>query len=181
MAELNLRNRSGFWIEGSIEYTTTNEKGLQKTMTEKYCVEAVDFTQAEARLRAEMNCANRAIKIKAVVRPKYGEICFNDQGSIEDFWLVKVAVTEEVEVKTRKGGVKTKTKVRTRAHLVQATSDVSARTAIKEVVYKDSTEDWEIVNITKTKLLGVLERDKHLDNLAEERAKKEAADAELNK
>ena len=65
--------------------------------------------------------------------------------------------------------------------MVQATSDVSARTAIKEVVYKDSTEDWEIVNITKTKLLGVLERDKHLDNLAEERAKKEAADAELNK
>ena len=181
MAELNLRNRSGFWIEGTIEYTTTNEKGLQKTMTEKYCVEAVDFTQAEARLRAEMNCANRAIKIKAVVRPKYGEICFNDQGSIEDFWLVKVAVTEEVEVKTRKGGVRTKVKSVSHFHLVQATSVEGARQAIKDVVYKESNADWEIADIVKTRILDVLERDKHLETLAEERAKKESADAELNK
>jgi hypothetical protein len=48
-------------------------------------------------------------------------------------------------------------------------------------VYKDSTADWEISDINKTRILGVLEREKHLDNLAEERAKKEQADADLKK
>lgn len=179
MAELQLRSRSGFWIEATCSYTTTNEKGLSKEITERYTIEAADFGQAEERLRKEMNCANRSIKVKAVVRPKYGEICFADNSGIDNWWKVKVVETEEVEVRTRKGGTRTKTKAVSHIFLVQATSDEGARRAIKEVVYKDSNADWEISDIVKTRILDVLERDKHLDTLAEERAKKEAADAEL--
>ncbi len=181
MAELNLRNRSGFWVETGISYTTTNEKGLTKEISEKYVVEAADFGQAEDRIRKEMNCANRSIKVKTVVRPKYGEICFADNSQIDTFFKVKVVVTEEIEVRTRKGGVRTKSKAVSHFHLVQAQSVEGARQAIKDVVYKDSNADWEIADIVKTRVLDVLERDKHLDTLAEERAKKEAADAELNK
>lgn len=179
MSELSLRNRSGFWIETSIAYNTTNEKGVTKEISEKYVVEAADFGQAEERIRKEMNCANRAIKIKAVVRPKYGEICFADNTSIDNWFKVKVIITEEVEVKTRKGGVRTKTKAVSHFHLVQAQTVESARQAIRDVVYKDSSEDWEISDIVKTRILDVLERDKHLETLAEERAKKEAADKDL--
>lgn len=179
MSELNLRNRSGFWMEVGIAYSTTNEKGVMKELNEKYIVEAVDFTQAEARIRKEMDCANRKIKVKTVVRPKYGEICFADNTQIDNWWKVKVVITEEVEVKTRKGGVRTKTKSVSHFHIVQAQSDEGARRAIKEVVYKDSQADWEISDITKTRILDVLEKDKHLETLAEERAKKDAADKDL--
>ena len=179
MAELQLRNCSGFWIEAGISYTTTNEKGVMKEINEKYIVEAVDFTQAEARIRAEMNCTNRQIKVKAVVRPKYGEICFADNSQIDTWWKVKVVISEEVEVRTRKGGVRTKVKSVSHFHMVQAQTDEGARRAIKEVVYKDSTADWEITDVNKTRILDVLEKDKHLETLAEERAKKEEADKDL--
>jgi hypothetical protein len=182
MPELNLRNRSGYWIETNIAYNTTNEKGVQKEIKEKYVVEAIDFGQAEERIRKEMNCANRQIKILSpMVRPKYGEICFADNTEIDTWFKVKVIITEEVEIRSRKGGVRTKTKAVSHFHLIQATTDEGARRAIKEVVYKDSTADWEISDINKTRILGVLEREKHLDNLAEERAKKEQADADLKK
>ena len=161
MPELNLRNRSGYWIETNIAYNTTNEKGVQKEIKEKYVVEAIDFGQAEERIRKEMNCANRQIKILSpMVRPKYGEICFADNTEIDTWFKVKAV---------------------SHFHLIQATTDEGARRAIKEVVYKDSTADWEISDINKTRILGVLEREKHLDNLAEERAKKEQADADLKK
>ena len=182
MPELNLRNRSGYWIETNIAYNTTNEKGVQKEIKEKYVVEAIDFGQAEERIRKEMNCANRQIKILSpMVRPKYGEICFAGNTEIDTWFKVKVIITEEVEIRSRKGGVRTKTKAVSHFHLIQATTDEGARRAIKEVVYKDSTADWEISDINKTRILGVLEREKHLDNLAEERAKKEQADADLKK
>lgn len=181
MAELSLRNRSGFWIEVGLSYNTTNEKGLTKEINEKYVCEAADFGQAEERMRKEMNCANRSIKIKTVVRPKYGEICFADNTQIDTWFKVKVIINEEIEVRTRKGGVRTKVKSVSHFHLVQATSVEGARQAIKDVVYKESNADWEIADIVKTRILDVLERDKHLETLAEERAKKEAADSELNK
>ena len=179
MSELNLRSRSGFWIEATIAYNSTNEKGITKEMVERYVVEAIDFGQAEERLRKEMDCANRKIKIKAVVRPKYGEICFADNTQIDSWWKVKVVETEEVEVRSRKGGVRTKTKSVSHFFLIQATSDEGARKAIKEVVYKDSNADWEIADINKTRILDVLEKDKHLNTLAEERAAKEKSDADL--
>ena len=165
----------------NISYSAQNEKGITVKHKEQYVVEAVDFIQAQTRVTKEMECANRKILVDAIKTPKYGEICFNDGANIDDFWKVKIQVTEEVETHSRKGGTKVKQKIRTREHLIQASSDAGARTAIQECLYKDSTEDWEIVQVTKTKLLGVLENEKHLANLAEERAEKEKKDAELKK
>ena len=94
----NLRTRSGFWIETAISYAHTNEKGIQKEIKEKYVVEAADFGQAEERIRQEMNCDNRQIKVRNVVRPKYGQICFDDESGIDTFFKVKVVVHDEVEI-----------------------------------------------------------------------------------
>lgn len=175
------RNRSGYWKEVTITYSALNEKGFSVKHREQYVVEALDFIQAQTRVVKEMECANRKILVDAIKTPKYGEICFNEAAHTDDFFKVKVQVSEEVEVKSRKGGTKVKTKLRTRDHLVQASSDAGARTAIHECVYKGSTEDWEIIQITKTKILGVLENDKHLANLEDEKAAKEQKDDELKK
>ena len=179
--ETNYRNRSGFWKECTISYSAMNEKGITVKHREQYVVEALDFIQAQTRITKEMECANRKIIVDPIKTPKYGEICFNVSENIDDWWKVKIQISEEVEVKSRKGGTKVKTKLRTREHLVNASSDAGARTAIQECVYKGSTEEWEIIQVTKTKLLGVLENDKHLSNLDDERAAKEQQDAELKK
>ena len=179
--EANYRNRHGYWKEATISYSAANEKGIMIKHREQYVVEALDFIQAQSRITDEMQAANRKIIVDPIKTPKYGEICFNESLNCEDYFKVKVQVSEEVEVNSRKGGTKIKTKLRTREHLIQADSDAAARAAIHDCVYKGSLENWEIVAINKTKIMGVLEREKHLDSLAEERAKKQQEDEELKK
>ena len=64
--------------------------------------------------------------------------------------------------------VRTKSKVQSHFHLVQSSSIEGARQAIKDVVYKDSNVDYEIADIVKTRILDVLENDKHLKNVSAE-------------
>lgn len=165
----SLRNRSGFWIEAQIAFNQTNEKGISKEVKERYVVEAATFIDGETRIRKEMEYNNRPIKVPAMVKPKYGTICFSSDVNAENFYKVKVCITEEIEVKTRKGGTRTKTKVVSHFHLVQASSVEGARQAIKDVVYKESTADYEIADIVKTRILDVLEHDKHLQTLSASR------------
>ena len=165
----NLRNRSGFWMEATLIFNETNDKGITKEVRERYAVEAASFIDGEKKLLDEHNYANRPIKrVDGMVRPKYGTICFSDDATAESFYKVKVVITEEIEVKTRKGGVRTKTKAVSHFHLVQAPSNEAARKAIVDVVYKDSNADYEIADVVKTRILDVLENDKHLKKKDEE-------------
>lgn len=164
----NLRNRSGFWMNVTISFSKTNEKGLSKEVREQYVVEAATFIDAETSIRKEMEYNNRPIKVPAMVKPKYSEICFNEDASADIFYKVKVCINEEVEVRTRRGGTRTKMKTVSHYHLVQASSVDGVRQAIKDVVYKDSTADYEIADIVKTRILDVLEKDKHLKTIAED-------------
>ena len=159
----NLRSRSGFWIETAISYPHTNEKGVTKDINEKYLVEAADFGQAEERIRKEMNCDNRTIHVKTVTRPKYAEICFDDESGIDTFFKVKVVIHEEVETKS---GIDVKTKDRKKLHIVQAADVESARKAVSESIYKDTMLDYDIDDVVKTKLMGILEYGKHLNALS---------------
>ena len=163
---MSLRNRSGFWMQVTIAFNKTNEKGTTREVREQYVVEAASFIDAEQKIRDEMNYNNRPIKVPAIVKPKYGEICFNDDSSAENFYKVKVVITEEVEVRTRKGGTRTKTKAVSHYHLVQASSSEDAQKAIVDEVYKNTQQDYEVADIVKTRILDVLENDKHLQTLA---------------
>ena len=165
----NLRTRSGFWMEAVVAFNETNEKGLSKEVKERYVIEASSFIDGEQRIRDEFNYANKPIKtVSNMIRPKYGTITFSDDSEAENFYKVKVVITEEIEVKTRKGGVRTKTKAVSHFHLVQAASNEAARRAVVEVVYKDSNADYEIADVVKTRILDVLENDKHLKNSVKE-------------
>lgn len=163
----NLRSRSGFWIETAISYPHTNEKGVTKDINEKYLVEAADFGQAEERIRKEMNCDNRTIHVKTVTRPKYAEICFDDGSGVDTYFKVKVVIHEEVETKS---GLDVKTKDRKKLHIVQAADVESARKAVNESIYKNSMLDYDIDDVVKTKLMGILEYEKHLGNNASDNA-----------
>lgn len=165
----NLRNRSGFWMEATLAFNQRTEKGATKEVKEKYVIEAASFMDAEKRLRDELNYANRPIKSVAnMTRPKYGTICFSDDAAAENYYKCKVCITEEVEVRTRRGGTRTKQKVVSHFHLVQASSVEASRKAIIDVVYKDSNADYEIADVVKTRILDVLECDKHLKKKDEE-------------
>lgn len=163
----DLRNRSGFWVEALVKFTETNEKGIQKEVGERYVVEAASFMDGEKRIREEFNYANKPLKtVAAMLKPKYGTICFSNDADADNWYKVKVSISEEVEIRTRKGGTRTKTKVVSHFHLVQAASQEGAVHAIKEVVYKDSNADYEISDVVKTRILDVLENGKHLQGIS---------------
>lgn len=165
----NLRTRSGFFMEAVVAFNETNEKGLSKEVKERYVIEAASFIDGEQRIRDEFNYANKPIKtISNMIRPKYGTITFSDDSEAENWYKCKVCISEEIEVRTRKGGVRTKTKIVSHFHLVQASSVEAARKAVAEDVYKDSNADYEVVDVVKTRILDVLEKNKHLNNLSQE-------------
>jgi hypothetical protein len=150
-------------MEATIEITETTPKGLPKTVRERYTVEAASFIDGEERIRKELNYSNRPIKtVSGMLRPKYGEICFSDDAAAENWYKVKVDMKEEVEVRTRKGGTRTKTKTVSHYYLVQSDSNENARKAIGDEIYKGSNADYEIADVVKTRILDVLEKDKHL-------------------
>ena len=164
----DLRNRSGFWVEALVKFTETNDKGVQKEVGERYTVEAASFMDGEKRIREEFNYANKPLKtVAAMLKPKYGTICFNNDATAENWYKVKVTISEDVEVRTRKGGTRTKTKAVSHFHLVQAASQEGAVHAINDVVYKDSNADYEIADVVKTRILDVLENGKHLQGLTD--------------
>lgn len=163
------RSRSGFWMIVTLEISETTPKGLPKTVREQYVVEAASFIDAEERIRKELNYSNRPIRnVAGIIRPKYGEICFSDDTAAENWYKAKVVTTEEVEVRTRKGGIRTKQKSVSHFYLIQSDSNENARKAVDEVIYKGSNEDYEIADIQKTRILDVLEFDKHLKKKEEE-------------
>jgi hypothetical protein len=156
-------------MEATIAYNETNENGIEKEKKEKYVVESATFIDCETNIRKEMEYNNRPIKVTAITKPKYGTICFNTDAAAENWYKVKVCITEEVEVRTRKGGTRTKQKMQSHFHLVQAANVDDVRRAIKDVVYKETTEEYEIADIVKTRILDVLEKDKHLERLADKK------------
>lgn len=165
-----LRSRSGFWMEATIEVTETNPKGLPKTVKEKYVVEAATFIDGEERIRKELNYANRPIKnVSGMARPKYGEICFSDDTAADNWYKVKVVTQDEVNVRTRKGGTHTKIKSVSHYYLIQSDSNENARKAIADEIYKSSNEDYEVADVVKTRILDVLEFEKHLKSSEEKK------------
>ena len=136
---------------------------MTKDINEKYLVEAADFGQAEERIRKDINCDIRSFRVKSVTRPKYAEICFDDDSAIDTYFKVKVVIHEEVETK---GGIDVKTKDRKKLHIVQAADVESARKAVSESIYKDTMLDYDIDDVVKTKLMGILEYGKHLNALS---------------
>ena len=75
-----------------------------------------------------------------------------------------MVIHEEVETK---GGIDVKTKDRKKLHIVQAADVESARKAVSESIYKDTMLDYDIDDVVKTKLMGILEHGKHLDSASD--------------
>ena len=154
---MSLRNRTMFCMQVTVSHSETNKKGYSHEVKEQYVVEAASFIDAEQRIHDEMNYNNRPIMVKAISRPKFEEICFSDD--ISDSWYKAKTQTTEY---TDSG----KEKKVSHYFLVQAPDNQSAINAVNDVIYKDSIEDYEIADIVKTRILDVLENDKHLATLA---------------
>ncbi len=77
------------WFETKVRYDKTLDNGVQKKVTESYMVDALSFTEAEARISEEIAHFTSEYNVSAVKISKISEIFRQKTG--DKWYLVKAA------------------------------------------------------------------------------------------
>ncbi|MDE6703233.1 MAG: DUF4494 domain-containing protein [Muribaculaceae bacterium] len=134
------------WFECKVRYDKLQENGAVKKVNEPYLVDALSFTEAEARIIDEQTpFISGDFSVSAVKRTKISEIFWNEGG--DRWYLVKVAFITIDE----RSGVEKRTAT---LILVQASNFKEALDNFIEGM-KGTMADYEIVSITETPLMDV--------------------------
>lgn len=136
------------WFECKIKYDKTLENGLTKPVTEPYLVDALSFTEAEARIIEEMTpYLSGEFTVSDIKRAKYSELFFAEDTSADRWFKCKLTFITLDE----KSGAEKKTSTNV---LVQA-SDL--RDAVKKLDegMKGSMADYLISSIAETAIMDV--------------------------
>lgn len=143
------------WFECKVRYDKTQEDGSVKKVNEPYLVDALTFTEAEARIIEEMKpFISGEYSISSEKKTKISEIFFND--GADRFYLVKVNfITLDEKNGSEKKSVS--------QILVQAFDFEDAVTKFKEGM-KDTMADYEIASIAETMIMDVYPADLNPEN-----------------
>lgn len=134
------------WFECKVRYDKMQENGMVKKVNEPYLVDALTFTEAEARIIEEMKpFISGEYSISSEKKTKISEIFFNEGG--DRFYLVKVNFITLDE----NSGVEKKTVSQI---LVQASDFEDAVDKFKEGM-KGTMADYEIASIAETMIMDV--------------------------
>lgn len=143
-----IKSNSGSWFEVKIRYEKTMENGLRKRVTEAYAIDALSFTEAEARITEQMapyiggeSC------IQDISRAAYNEVITSDKAVEGRFYKLKVACTT---IDPNSG----KAKRTNTCYLVQADDIDKAKGYIDELL-QACLFDYEVVSVVETKLIDV--------------------------
>lgn len=134
------------WFECKISYDKTMENGAVKKVNEPYLVDALSFTEAEARIIEEQTpFISGNFSVSAVKRTKIAEIFWDD--SADKWYLVKVAfITIDEKTAAEKKSV---------SQILVAASDFKGALENFTEGMKGTMADYEIVAIQETPLMDV--------------------------
>ena len=134
------------WIETKVRFDKTMENGKVKKVTEPYLVDALSFTEAEARIIEEVTpFMSGDFDVSAVKKSNISEIFRDETG--DRWYKVKVAfitIDEKTAVEKRKASY----------ILVQASSFKGAYDNFIEGM-KGTMADYEIAGIAETAIMDV--------------------------
>jgi hypothetical protein len=134
------------WFECKINYEKTAEDGVQKKVTEPYLVDALSFTEAEARIIEEMRpYISGEFTVMDIRRARYAETFLNDSG--DRFYKVKINMITLDE----KSGAEKKTPVQM---LAQASTLHDALSVIDSGM-KGTMADYVIASVAETALIDI--------------------------
>ena len=136
------------WFECSIRYEKTMESGMNKKVTEKYLIDALSFTEAEARIIEEITpFISGEFTVVDIKRANYSELFHCDEEAADRWFKCKLIFITLDE----KSGAEKKTSTQV---LVQA---ADLRDAVKklDVGMKGTMADYQIVSIAETPIMDV--------------------------
>ena len=136
------------WFTCKICHEKTLENGMNKKVTEPYLVDALSFTEAEARIIEEMTpYISGEFTVADVTRARYSELFYAEDASADRWYKVKLGFITLDE----KSGSEKKTYTNV---LVQA---ADLRDAVKrlDAGMKGSMADYIIVSVAETAIMDV--------------------------
>lgn len=134
------------WFECKVAYHKIVENGLQKKVTDTFMVDALSFTEAEARVIEEVTpYVSGEMDVTSVKKTKIAEIFRDD--SADKWYLVKVAFITIDE--------KTAAEKRAISQILVAGSNFKGAYDNFLEGMKGTMADYEIVSITETPILDV--------------------------
>lgn len=156
------------WFECKVKYEKTMENGLVKKVTEPYLVDALNFTEAEARIIEEITpFMTGAFEVSDIKRAHYAEL-FEAPGddSADKFFRAKLLFVTLDE----KSGKEKKTSQNV---LVQA---ADLRDSIKRLDegMKGSMMDYTIASVTETAIMDIFHYVVHHKKAGEDKPEYEA-------
>lgn len=136
------------WFECKIRYERVMENGMNKKVTEPYLVDALSFTEAEARIIEEMTpFISGEFTISDIKRANYSELFPSDEESADRWFKCKLIFITLDE----KSGAEKKTSTQV---LVQA---ADLRDAVKKLDegMKVTMADYQIASVAETAIMDV--------------------------
>jgi hypothetical protein len=136
------------WFECKIRYERVMENGMNKKVTESYLVDALSFTEAEARIIEEMTpFISGEFTISDIKRANYSELFPSDEESADRWFKCKLIFITLDD----KSGAEKKTSTQV---LVQA---ADLRDAVKKLDegMKGTMADYQIASVAETAIMGV--------------------------
>ena len=134
------------WFECKVRYDKLMENGMQKKVNEPYMVDALSFTEAEARIIEEVTpFISGDFSVSAVKRTNISEIFWDD--SADKWYHVKVNfITIDVKSAVEK---------KTTSHILVAASDFKGALDNFMEGMKGTMADFEIASIAETTIMDV--------------------------
>ena len=134
------------WFECKISYDKIMENGMQKKVTEPYLVDALSFTEAEARIIEEVRpFISGEFTVTDVKRARLAELFFNGNG--DRFYKIKVCFITLDE--------KTAAEKRIPAQMLAQASDLKEAVAVLEEGMKGTMADYVIASVSETMIMDV--------------------------
>lgn len=138
------------WIETKVRYEKTLENGTKKMVSETYLVDALIFSEAEARITEEIAPYMQGdFSVSAVKRTNIAEIFFSEDASADKYYKVKAAFISinEKTLSEKRSNV---------SYLVKEENLVDALNCFQAGM-KGTMADYEIVSVSKTAIVDVFE------------------------
>jgi len=155
------------WFEGKVKYVKTGEDGKEKKVSETYLVDAVSYTEAEARIFTEMETFIQGpFILSSLKKSNIVEIVPSDDENDDKWFKGKVAILDADEL--------TGKEKRTNQYALVAAKDIQVALANLEESMSTYIIPYEISSISDTNIFDVYP---YFEN-EEEQTEKEREDCE---
>ena len=139
-------NNMHSWFECKVSFEKVLENGMQKKVTEPYLVDALSFTEAEARIIEEIRpFISGEFTVTDIKRARLSELFFNENG--DRFYKIKVYF---ITLDEKSGAEKKKA-----AQMLAQACTLKEAIAVLEEGMKGTMADYTIASVTETMLMDV--------------------------